>query len=265
MQNHKDNFQIFDENALFEVAIISVLGGREEQQDSVGYEIKPDEGVVVVCDGMGGHSGGKLASSIAVDMLIKKYLNFYPCNSMHHVLIDTIEDIDRKIASITDDAGKPMQAGSTIVAVFIRGKTLHWVSAGDSRIYLFRSGELVQATEDHIYQTVLDEKKEKGLIDDLDYQIKSRQGEALVSFLGVNGLPKIDTNENPFPLLKDDKILLMSDGLYKLVPNDEIGRILSNFSNIEDALKALELKAQKAAKNHNVNRDNMTVALIKIK
>ena len=62
-----------------------------------------------------------------------------------------------------------------------------------------------------------------------------------------------------------DKILLMSDGLYKLVSNNEIMRILSNFTNIEDALKALELKAQKASKNFKISRDNMTVALIKIK
>ena len=103
------------------------------------------------------------------------------------------------------------------------------------------------------------------MIDELEYQSKSLQGEALISFLGVNGLPKIDTNDNPFTLIKDDKILLMSDGLYKLVSNDEIGRILSNFTNIEDALNALELKAQKVSKTSKISRDNMTVALIKIK
>lgn len=265
MQNHKDNFQTYDENSLFEVAMISVLGDRDEQQDSVGYEIKPDEGLVVICDGMGGHNGGKLASSIAVDMLIKRYLEVYPTHNINNVLIDAVEEIDHKIAGLSDDSGKPMQAGSTIVTVSIRGKSLYWVSVGDSRIYLFRNGELVQATKDHIYQSVLDEKKEKGLINDIDYQTKSQQGEALVSFLGVNGITKVDTNDSPFPLAKDDKILLMSDGLYKLVTNDEIGRILSNFSNIEDALKALDLKAKKAAKNFNISRDNMTVALIKIK
>ena len=57
----------------------------------------------------------------------------------------------------------------------------------------------------------------------------------------------------------------MSDGLYKLVSDEEIGSVLSNFGNIEDALKALELKAQKAARSSNIKRDNMTSALIKIK
>ncbi len=265
MQNHKDNFQIYDENSLFELSVISVIGDREEQQDNVGYEIKPDEGLVVICDGMGGHNGGKLASSIAVDSLIKRYLEMYPAHNMHNIIIDSIKNIDHKIATLTDNSGKSMQAGSTIVTVLISGHSLHWVSVGDSRIYLFRNDELVQATEDHIYQSVLDAKKERGMIDDLEYQTQSRQGEALISFLGVNDLPLIDTNDHPFTLMKDDKILLMSDGLYKLVSHDEILRILSNFSNIEDALKALDIKAKKAAKNQNAKRDNMTVALIKIK
>lgn len=265
MQNHKDTFQAYDENSLFELAILSVVGDREEQQDSVGYEIKPNEGLVVICDGMGGHNGGKLASSVAVDMLIRQYIEGYPTHNIGPVLMDAIERIDHKIASLTDDFGEYLHAGSTIVATCIRGKTLHWISVGDSRMYLYRNGELVQATEDHTYQTILDEKRELGLIDELEYQTESQQGAALISFLGVNGLPKIDTNDNPFSLVKDDKILLMSDGLYKLVSNNEIMRILSNFTNIEDALKALELKAKKASKNFKINHDNMTVALIKIK
>ena len=57
----------------------------------------------------------------------------------------------------------------------------------------------------------------------------------------------------------------MSDGLYKLVSDEEITRILDNFSNINDAVWALEQKAKKNAKNNGVSRDNMTIALIKIK
>lgn len=265
MQNHKDNFQIYDENAFFELAICSVLGDREEQQDSFGYEIKPNEGLVVVCDGMGGHNGGKLASSIAVDILIKKYAEKYPINNISEFLLDCIENADKMVASLTDESGECLHAGSTVVAVVIKEKILHWISVGDSRIYLFRNDELVQATEDHIYQKLLDEQRAQGEIDNVQYQNKSSKGEALISFLGVNGLPKIDVNVTPFALQKEDKILLVSDGLYKLVPNEDIGRILSNFNNIEDALKALEAKVQRAAKNKNANRDNMTVSIIKIK
>lgn len=265
MQNHKDNFQGFDENALFEVAVLSVIGGREEQQDSVGYDIRPDEGFAVICDGMGGHNGGKLASALAVDLLVKTYTEVYPAHDMHEILVDTVEEADRKVAAITDDDGNRLHAGSTVAAAFIRGHILHWVSVGDSRIYLFRNGELVQATEDHTYQLLLDERRASGEIGEEAYRTESQKGEALISFLGVNGLPRISTNDTPFPLLQGDKVLMMSDGLYKLVSDEEIGRILDNFSNIQDALKALDLKAQRAAKNSGIQRDNMTVVLIKIK
>ncbi len=265
MQNHKDNFQIRDENSLFELAVLSVIGEREEQQDSVGFELKSDEGLVAVCDGMGGHTGGKIASSIAIDNFLKTYNSSYPVKQIDEFLLDTVESIDRKIAALTDEVGNPMKAGSTIVSVIIRGNSLYWVSVGDSRIYILRNDELIQATDDHIYQSVLNEQKSQGMIDEEEYLLKSRQGEALVSFLGVNGLPKIDITKEPLTLLRHDKILLMSDGLYKLVSDEEIGSVLSNFGNIEDALKALELKAQKAARSSNIKRDNMTLALIKIK
>lgn len=265
MQNHKDNFRTYDENPIFEIAITSVIGDREEQQDSVGYEIKPKEGLVVICDGMGGHNGGSLASSMAVDMLTRSYLESYPTNSILCLLRNTVEEIDRKVASLTDCEGKLMRAGTTIVAVVVRGKTLNWISVGDSRIYIYRNGELVQVTEDHIYQMIIDEKREVGIMNDEEHHTESIYGEALVSFLGINGLPMLDINDNPFELLKDDRLLLASDGLYKLIPDEEIRAILSNFNNIEDALNALQLKAQKLAKNQNIVRDNTTVALIKIK
>ncbi len=265
MQNHKDNFQMYDENSVFCLAVLSVLGDREEQQDSVGYELKSEEGLVVVCDGMGGHAGGKIASNTAVDMLIQAYRASYPNDSLDVFLTESVESMDRKISALTDASGRPLHAGSTVVSVILRGDALFWVSVGDSRIYVFRKEELIQATEDHTYQSVLDEQKQQGLLEDGEYLLQSRQGEALVSFLGVNGLPKMDITQTPFQVQKDDKILLMSDGLYKLVPDEEIQSILSNFGNIEDALKALELKAQKAARNGKISRDNMTLALLKVK
>ncbi len=59
--------------------------------------------------------------------------------------------------------------------------------------------------------------------------------------------------------------MLMSDGLYKLLDNDVIRRIIDNFSNIKEALQALELKAKKVSKSENIKRDNMTVAVVRIK
>ena len=75
----------------------------------------------------------------------------------------------------------------------------------------------------------------------------------------------INYNTSPLPLKSGDRIVLMTDGLYKLVPEDQIRAVAENFSKITDALEAYEAKAAKAAKNNNIRRDNMTVAVIRVK
>lgn len=263
MQSYKTDYLLRDENAVFEVAVLSALGDREEQQDSAGIQLKTDEGLVVVCDGMGGHAGGQTASTLATEVFLNSYLSEYPCGDIRSWLIDTVNDADSRVAKLQTAEGTPMNAGSTAASVFIRGDNLFWLSVGDSRIYLFRNGELVRATADHNYATLLQHQLDTGEIDDAAYQEKIGQGEALVSFLGMNGIPYMDANDVPFALQCGDKILLTTDGLYKLISDEGIKNILTNFENAEDALTALEMKARKIGKT--TVRDNMTVALIKVK
>lgn len=263
LQSHKSNYTLYDDNAVFELAVMSVIGDREQQQDSAGYQLKNNEGLVVVCDGMGGHRGGQIAGTLAANSFLTCYTEDYPCSDPHSWLIDIAMEADQLIAGLKDDAGEPLKAGSTVAAAFIRENALFWMSVGDSRIYLFREEQLVRATADHTYRYLLERQLESGAIDEDTYHSKMEQGEALVSFLGVDGLPFIEANDIPFELKSGDRILLMTDGLYKLVFDDAIRNIIGNFENIREALDALEKKAEKCGKQ--ISRDNMTVALIKMK
>ena len=263
MQSYKAGYTLYDENSVFEVAVLSVIGDREEQQDCAGFQIKIDEGIIAVCDGMGGHAGGQTASTLATEIFMNSYLHEYPCDDPHSLLVDTANDADRRISDLKKPSGEPLNAGSTVVAAYIKGNRLYWVSVGDSRMYILRQGEFVQTTADHNYMTLLMRQLDSGQIDSDTYEKNIPKGEALVSFLGVNGIPYIEANDIPFELISGDKILLMTDGLYKLVSDEGIKSVISNFENIVDALSALELKAKKCGKN--LARDNMTVALIRIK
>lgn len=263
MQSHKDHYTLHDENAAVEAAVLSVIGDRDEQQDSAGMELRNSEGLFIVCDGMGGHDGGKIASTVAVEMILKSYSDEYPCEDPRSWLIDMANDADRRIAGLQNSVGDQMKAGSTMVAAFIRGKKLYWLSVGDSRLYLYRGGELVRVTADHNYKQLLERQLNAGQIDEALYASKIGQGEALVSFLGVNGLPFIESNDLPFELQSGDRIMMTTDGLYRLVSDEGIKSIIMNFENIGDALDAMEAKAQRCAKH--VSRDNMTVVLIRVK
>lgn len=252
---------ISEENDVLTLSIISLIGDRDEQQDSYGYKLKDREGLIVICDGMGGHRGGQMAGKCAVE----RFLADYNEEKGKEYLIKSAKESDLAISRLVDEKGELLRAGSTLVSVIVRENKLIWCSVGDSRAYLIRNGELVQLTQDHNYRTVLIEKRNAGILTEEEFLMEEKRGEALISYLGIGDLELIDYSEIPFELEKDDEIIMMSDGLYKLVSDDEIERLLDNFSNIRDAVWALEQKAKKNAKKLGEDRDNMTIALIKIK
>ncbi|MBR3919782.1 MAG: serine/threonine-protein phosphatase [Clostridia bacterium] len=265
MLYHSDQQLVKDENSAFQMAALSVVGDREDQQDSFGYALKQDEGLIVVCDGMGGHEGGKTASEMAVQTFLTRYSEEYIIAQQTEMLIETAKKTDAMISRLKNDQGDLLKAGSTLVSILINRKKMMWCSVGDSRAYLVREGEMVQLTQDHNYHTVLVEKLNAGLLNKAEFEKENARGEALISFLGIGNLALIDYSEIPLEIKKDDKIIIMSDGLYKIVSDSEIARILDNFNNIGEAVQALEMKAKKNAKNNDESRDNMTVVLIKIK
>lgn len=262
---HKGIQLIKDENSIFQLAALSVVGDREDQQDSFGYSLKQEQGIVVVSDGMGGLESGKIASEMAIETFTGDYDEKFLEKEQIEILIDAAKKTDEKLTKIKSESGNLIKSGSTVVSIIIFRKNLIWCSVGDSRAYLLRGGDLVQITQDHNYYAVLTEKMNAGILTSQEYEKEKKHGESLISFLGIGNLSLIDYSKMPIELMKDDRIILMSDGLYKIVTDFEIKRILDNFTNIEEAVQALEMKARKNAKNSGNFRDNMTVALIKIK
>ncbi len=263
MINLNDNYTDFAENDYLDISIISNIGDRKEQQDRIGYEISENACAVVLCDGMGGHQGGKLASSLATEKFIDSYKKFDHEGSVREFLINTVVALDENVAELKDSENAPLRAGSTLAGVVIEKNNLSWVSVGDSRIYAFRNGEIVQITKDHNYSMILEAKKEQ-LTDD-EYFKELKKSGMLVSFLGVNGLPFIESNDEPFTLLKDDIILITSDGLYKILTEKEICKILRKNEHIRDLPDdfLLALKTKNTVKK--VDRDNISLAIIKLK
>ena len=265
MINQNDNYSLFTENSSLELAVISSVGGRPDQQDSSGYDMDDEGLITVVCDGMGGHDGGKLASSLAVSEMLELYAGRDASKPEADMLMDSAELIDSHIAGLSFPDGTRMQAGTTIVCAAVRQGRLHYLSVGDSRIYLLRNGELSCLTTDHNYFTKLRTDYLNGRLSAAQYEAEASKGEALVSFLGVGGLSMIDCNHTPIELLPEDRLLLTTDGLYKLLGDNDIREILEGFTNISDALQAFEMKARRISSHSGIARDNMTAAIIKVK
>ena len=151
MSRLKSHEIVYQKNEWFEMAALSVIGDREEQQDSYSFCLGDREGLFVVCDGMGGHTGGAIASSTAAELICKNYEKNTTCDPYLFLHENTVK-ADEAVASLTNDRGHPLGAGSTLIAVILRENRMYWSSVGDSRIYLIRGKEIVQVTLDHTYR-----------------------------------------------------------------------------------------------------------------
>ena len=256
----RDDYFQQAENDYIQVAICSVIGGRKEQQDRAGFDLVNDKAVVAVCDGMGGHNGGKQASITAVEQLLQRWKDQSGNDRPQDFLVKTALDLDQMIASFTSPSGEVLKSGTTLSAIILEKKQLHWVSIGDSRIYIHRSPEFVRITKDHTYSAL----QQSGQLPQNLPQVKNPES-VLVSFIGVGDISRIERNRSPLESQSGDSIILVSDGLYKLLEDTEIKNVIDKCTNVSDIAQTLIAFSQDRANKKRLSSDNVTVAIVKIK
>lgn len=232
------------------------IGTREEQQDYALCINEPNFFAAVVCDGMGGLDGGYAAACNTAECLAEILKKRDKAESISELFLRSVDILDERVCALKNEKGEPAKSGTTVVAVVIENGNLYWLSVGDSRLYLMRGNELVQATRDHNYALVLESLPKEYVPTQEDISKK----DALVSFIGVGGVEVMDISNNPVQLVKDDVILLTTDGLFKALTNEQIKSIIINSENSDSA--ACELLNQAEINSPQI-RDNITFVLIK--
>lgn len=241
---------------------ITDQGTRKYQQDFWGLEIRGPVAAAVLCDGMGGLAGGEQASRLGVKLFLRDFWNAWPMDDIPDFLRKEALRLDQAVYGLEKQDGSRLNAGSTIVAVVIVQDRLYWMSVGDSRLYLFRDGEMTCLTQEHNYKTMLEEEMAAGLINLEYYNREIGQGEALTSYLGIGKLTLIDGNCPDFELEEEDILLLCSDGLYKTLAEEQI-RALVNESG--SCLEIAGRRMIETAGRRGVNgQDNTTLILLKV-
>ncbi|MDR1605197.1 MAG: SpoIIE family protein phosphatase [Gracilibacteraceae bacterium] len=247
-----------EDSIRFQVAVRSIVGAREEQQDAVYVHADGSKVLAVVCDGMGGLRSGRLAGLTAVAKMKELYFAWDRKVSAPNMFLRAVDILDESVYGLKDEEGVRLAAGATIVAAVIEGGDLFWLSVGDSRLYLLRQTEIVKVTREHNYFLRLNRLLEEGGITPAEYEREAGRGEALISYIGVGGVEIMDINSVPFRLAVGDTVLLASDGLYKTLTDDEIKRHLG--ADAGESAAAL-IKAVSARRN--AGQDNTTCVVIK--
>ena len=207
---------------------------------------------------MGGIQGGERASKLAVEMLANAFHEHPPENVP--AFFETIaQKADQAVHDLTGEDGQRLEAGTTIVAAICNAEGLCWLSIGDSRLYLYRNGSMICPVKAHNYRLLLDRLLEAGRISEKGYQAELPKGDALISYLGIGNLSRMEMNLVPFQPQAGDRILLCSDGLYRNVTEAFLlEKLQDKESTLEDIILGLVAEAESNAEN----MDNTSIILI---
>lgn len=248
------------DNSRLAFAARSSIGGRTEQQDSAYISTHSHAIFATVCDGMGGGFDGELASRTAVSSFISSWQLFRSsemCNIPKYLFTAMLTANESVIKELGNKSG-----GTTAVTAIITENKLYWMSAGDSRLYIYRDTELLSVTRDHNYSLRLNEMLRNNQITPDTYEQEKKRGEALISYLGKDDFSLYDLTQEPFTLLQGDTILLTTDGLYRSVPEEAMNRILSDKVNLQSKADALLNMVSEYV--HLSAQDNTTFILIEV-
>jgi len=206
----------------FSVFQVTRKGGRQLNEDRMGYSYTRSSGILLLADGMGGHPEGEVAAQLAlqaVSALYQKQAN-PKIDDVPAFLTAAVMAAHRQIIQYAAEKGMLDTPRTTVVAALVQNGAATWVHCGDSRMYLVRDGQLVTRTRDHSY-----------LEQPLAGQSASRAAERLnrnilFTCLGSPTKPVFDIG-GPVQLQQGDKLLLCSDGLWGSLDDNDIVRQLA--------------------------------------
>ena len=235
------------------------IGKRGQQQDSLYCSNWKDPSVLVtrgllaaVADGIGGLEDGNLASMNAMQAIRATFLEGSPGDPPSDRLLACAAAAQKSVLKLNETSS----CGSTLVSVLITGRTMYFLSIGDSRIYLYRAGALLQLNREHILRR---ENEEKDTLYGTGETLTRKRAGALTSYLGKSNLTQIDRSLQPMKLLPGDRIALMSDGVFNVLSEQEIMNHLRK--NPEAAAREM---IQDVDLHDHPSQDNATAVVIGI-
>lgn len=240
------------------IANVQGQGERERQEDSFAIanaadpELQEARGLLaLVADGMGGMEDGKAASQWTAERFLQLFQE------------RTEEDVPnwfyRSAHAVSGEVFQRFggRSGSTLVAVHIRAGELHWLSVGDSGIFLLRNGGVFQLNREHIClnRLFLQELEHEPI--DKNRALSDPDAPRLTSFMGIDRLTEVDLNLRPLALQRGDVLLLCSDGISGVLTPPELMECMS--LEPEEGCALLE---RMVLEKNVIGQDNYTGVLI---
>ncbi len=225
---------------------------RPSNEDAFGFSV--EDGVYLVCDGMGGAAAGEIASSLAVDEVLRllEGHNRNGQNPMPDAVAQAVTAANEAIYSRSQRNQRLSGMGTTLVALAVHERQAWVLNIGDSRCYRLRDDRLEQLTQDH---SLVEEQVRMGRMSRSE-AIRSPLRNVITRALGTQCRVTPDVFE--LEMKPGDLFLLCSDGLTREIPDKLIESILSSNRGLEELCHSLVEAAKKAG-----GHDNITCLLVR--
>ena len=227
---------------------------RDHNEDSVTV-IKNSSGEILlaVADGMGGHRGGEIASSIAISHIGKRFAEISSLGNKEDAINwikDVVSEANVQIYKYTNENPESAGMGTTLVIAVLTNQFLLFGNIGDSSGYVFKNERIHKITTDHTLVNLLVKSGELTEEEAKDHPRKN----VLMRALGATTKVEMDI----FDVERDvDGIMLCSDGLTNMLDDEQISKVLCENTSVEEKLKKLIIKS-----NNRGGTDNISVAYL---
>jgi serine/threonine protein phosphatase PrpC len=264
-------------NTKFRFALAQITGGRENQEDACAIRSGlssvlqvSDEDVRggetsgtltgVLCDGMGGHARGEVASELAAKLFIASVAS-RSTSAVGNALRQACEEVNQAIHQKMIDDSSTRGMGTTLVGIYCANDRMSWISIGDSHLLLLRNKMLTKLNQDHSMKPVIERMVEQGIIC-REEALEHPQRNALRSVLAGEEVDLVDEGIPGFTLRRGDVILLASDGI-DVIPQRILADNLKQGLFSSPASSAAQL-LKSARQFGGSSLDNTTVAVISV-
>jgi serine/threonine protein phosphatase PrpC len=230
----------------FSVFQLSRRGGRQKNEDRMGYSYTRESALFVLADGMGGHPHGEVAAQIAIQTVSSMFQRQAKpaLKNVPDFLSAALLGAHHQLLRYSNERAMLDTPRTTLVVAVVQNGCAHWIHCGDSRLYLVRDAKLLVRTRDHSYQEL-----RNAAVSGLERMNRN----VLFTCLGSPTKPLFDT-AGPVLLEQGDRLLLCSDGLWGTLDDDAIAHELGR-KTVSQAVPSLVDSALRKAGD---SSDNVT-------
>jgi len=224
-----------------EYAKVSALGDRQDNQDRAAIVVAGDSAIMLVFDGMGGHSDGAQAAAVGMqvvqDLFTKATLPIFDPQGFLYMALSKAHD---EVVKIGVDLAVDFRPRATCAICLVQESGTWWAHIGDSRIYQLRDGQLITRSRDHSHVEVLIQEGAITEEEALDHPMRNFVeccigGDAPVPEMSITRKKKLETG---------DVLLACSDGLWSGMNDGEIAEVATRTTmSLAENLKSLSMKA----------------------